>query len=399
MAARPKLSNKAARRYFMHRHGLCENAKSLAGVFDQLGFVQVDSISTVARAHHMIIHARYPRYRQGDLARFVEIERGAFEHWTHDASIVAIAHYPYWKLRFERAAKALPLRWSKDRRDGFLAVIPDILQQIERSGPTCSSDVGTEEKKSSGGWWDWHPSKTALEFLWRTGALAVSHRRGFRKFYDLPDRVIPKTHLGATPSVQETIDWACQTAVNSLGFATSGEIAAFLDKVTPAEARKWCAQQQKQGALIEVDIEAFDGGLRPSFARPDALQAAQNAPAPSRQIRILSPFDPVLRDRDRTLRLFGFHYRIEVFVPAAKRQYGYYVFPVLEGDTLIGRIDMKADAKTGQLTVTRFWQEDSIKMGSGRRARIKSAIERTGRLADAKTTIYAPGWLGEAQRQ
>ena len=135
------------------------------------------------------------------------------------------------------------------------------------------------------------------------------------------------------------------------------------------------------------------------MARPDVFEEAQAAPKPPGQIRIMSPFDPALRDRKRAERLFGFHYRIEVFVPAAKREYGYYVFPVLEGDRLIGRLDMKADAKSRLLDVTRFWPEPSVRLGDARVKKLTTAIERTRRLSGAQETRFDADWLAAPQRQ
>ena len=396
---RPVLDNTSARRLFLHRHGLCQNAKSLADIFDRLTFVQVDSINTVARAHHMILHARMPSYRQPQLAGFLQRDRGAFEHWTHDASMVRMADYPFWKLRFQRSAVRLQDQWAKHRREGFAEVVPKVLEQVTRNGPTCSADVGVGEKRSSGGWWDWHPSKTALEYLWHSGQLAVCHRHNFRKYYDLPARVIPQHLLDHTPSEAETIDWACNRAIDSLGFATTGEIAAFFAKISPAEAKGWAVQALADGRLIEIDVEGADGSARTALARPDVFEEAQAAPKPPGQIRIMSPFDPALRDRKRAERLFGFHYRIEVFVPAAKREYGYYVFPVLEGDRLIGRLDMKADAKSGLLDVTRFWPERSVRLGNARVKKLTTAIERTRRLSGAQETRFDADWLAAPQRQ
>ncbi|MCY4178838.1 MAG: winged helix DNA-binding domain-containing protein, partial [Litoreibacter sp.] len=126
-------------------------------------------------------------------------------------------------------------------------------------GACCSADVGADEKRSSGGWWDWHPSKTALEYLWRTGALSVCHRRGFRKYYDLTENVIPPEYLNARTYLEETVDWACNAALDRLGFATSGELANFWDLTTKEEAKTWCARGVADQSLIEIEVEGADG--------------------------------------------------------------------------------------------------------------------------------------------
>ncbi|MEP0233221.1 crosslink repair DNA glycosylase YcaQ family protein [Roseibium sp.] len=399
-AALPHLPNSTARRLFMSRHGLLQTPKGpgkgsdLLGVIEDLGFVQLDSINTVARAHHMIIAARRPAYREKFLKSLYEKDGHLFEHWTHDASVIPIRFYPHWKLKFARDAEKLKGRWRNWRRDGFEEKFDAVLKRIEAHGPVTSGDVGKDEERKSGGWWDWHPSKTALEYLWRSGQLAVCRRDGFQKVYDLSTRVIPQQQLAALPDPQDTVSWACEEALTRLGFATSGEIAAFFDIVTPQEAKSWCAQELAVGRIIEVMIGCGeDLTPRRSFAFPDVLAEADALEAATSRLRILSPFDPMLRDRKRAERLFGFHYRIEVFVPEPKRKYGYYVFPVLEGERLVGRIDMKAFRAEDRLQVTAFWPEQGIKTSKGRLAKLDGELARMARFAGVSRVDYADGWL------
>jgi len=397
----PRLSNAQARRLFLHKHALAEQPSGrakgadLLTLIERLGFVQLDSINTVARAHDMILYARRPAYRAQNLQRVYEKDRALFEHWTHDAAVIPMAFYPHWNLRFQRDADLLKRRWSNWRRDGFEARFAEVLAHIRDHGPCSSSDVGTDEKKSSGGWWDWHPSKTALEYLWRSGALTVVGRRGFQKRYDLTERVIDRTLLetNARPEAAETIGWCCASALDRLGFATSGELAAFWDTVTPAEAKIWCAEALTQGRIIEAEITCANGTLRRVFARPDLLEEAAKAPEPSGRIRVLSPFDPALRDRKRAERLFDFHYRIEVFVPEAKRKYGYYVFPLMERDRLIGRIDMKSQRDAGTLAVRAVWPEPSLRWSDARTRRLEAELQRVARFAGLDEVRFDNGWL------
>lgn len=395
------LDNGAARRLFLDRHALAEapvgpaKGADLLALIERLGFVQLDSINTVARAHDMILYSRRATYRPTHLKRLYEREKALFEHWTHDAAVIPMAYYPHWHLRFRRDAEALKARWRNWRRDGFEERFEAVLRHVRDHGPVCSSDVGKDEKKGSGGWWDWHPSKTALEYLWRSGALAVTGRQGFQKYYDLSERVIETALLdrASQPDEQESVQWFCNAALDRLGFATSGELAAFWDTVTATEARKWCAEQLAKGEIVEVDVTSQDGSLRRCLARPDiAGQAGHVAPLPGR-IRVVSPFDPALRDRARALRLFGFHYRIEVFVPAAKRQYGYYVFPLLQRDRLIGRIDMKARRNSGTLNVRALWPERKIRWTAAKTAYLESELTRVARFGGLDSVTFEQGWL------
>ena len=199
------ISNQDARRLLLYLHGLSgAPSRQLTGpglldLVMHMGFVQVDSINTIERAHHMILFARNLTYRQGQLAHLLETERALFENWTHDAAIIPMQFYHYWTLRFDREQERLRTAWRQRRRHGFEAYIEQVLRHIRANGAVMARDLGTEQKKGAQGWWDWHPSKTALEYLWRCGDLAITRRDGFQKVYDLAARVIPATARAAKP--------------------------------------------------------------------------------------------------------------------------------------------------------------------------------------------------------
>ncbi len=396
-----RLNNRQARTMFMDRHALLEQpaggskGEDLLRLIHRLGFVQLDSINTVARAHDMILYARRPSYRPRNLKRLYERDRALFEHWTHDAAVIPMDFYRHWHLRFLRDADMLKARWKNWRRDGFEQRFETVIQHIRDHGPVGSSDVGKDEKKGSGGWWDWHPSKTALEYLWRSGALTVIGREGFQKRYDLTERVID-TQLcpgSIACDVDATVDWLCNAALDRLGFATSGELAAFWDTVSASEAKAWCDQALTKGIIAEIFVECADGNDRKVFARPEICEQVAALPEAPGRIRVLSPFDPMLRDRKRAERLFGFHYRIEVFVPEPKRIYGYYVFPLMEGNRMIGRIDMKAHRNHGNLHVRAMWPEQSVRWSDARTRRLEAELDRVRRFADLDTIDFARNWL------
>lgn len=391
------LPNGPARRLFLQKHLLSGlepgpgRGTDLLSVIQRLGFVQLDSINTVARAHDLILFSRRPSYRPRTLELLLERDRAVFEHWTHDAAVIPTEFRPHWHLKCARDAKRLRGLYKKWRQHEFEHLLDTVLESVQARGPVCSSDLDTGRDRKSEGWWDWHPEKTALEYLWRSGRLSVDKRVSFRKFYDLTDRVLPPGAL-CEPDC-ETVDWACSGALERLGFATAGELAAFWDIVSNAEAKAWAADALATGRVIEVDVEGADGRLRRSLAFPKV--AASDSAQPTGRIRVLSPFDPALRDRNRAERLFGFSYRIEVFVPEAMRKFGYYVFPLLEGDRLVGRIDMKADrSKQGaKLRVTKLWPETGVKFGKARMARLMAELERVARFADCQNIDFAPGWV------
>ncbi|MFO1175335.1 MAG: crosslink repair DNA glycosylase YcaQ family protein [Paracoccaceae bacterium] len=398
--ALPRLDNATARRVFLAAHALAEpptgpaKGAELLALIRRLGFVQVDSINTVERAHHMILWARRQSYRPENLRPLLERDRVLFEHWTHDAAVIPTEFLPYWQLRFARDHAAIPDRWEGWQGTAFRGKVDAVLAHIRAHGPVGSGDVGGDEARGSGGWWDWHPSKAALEYLWRAGRLAVCRREGFAKIYDLAERVYPAC---AAPDAAETVDWACRSALERLAFATSGEIAAFWGKISPDEAKAWCASALARGDIAEVLIEGADGRERRCFALPGLAESAAESPDPPDRVRILSPFDPALRDRNRTERLFGFHYRIEVFVPEARRQYGYYVFPVLEGSRLIGRIDLKCRRDESALAIAAFWPEPGIRLSKARLDRIRAELDRLGRFAGCPHLAFADDWIRAAK--
>jgi uncharacterized protein len=395
----------------MQRQGLSDAphkpfAKNdLRQLIHQLGFVQIDSIRTVERAHHMILFARNQNYRPEQLRQLLEDDRHLFEHWTHDAALIPTEFYPHWQQRFVRAEERLRERWRKQRpkvRAGgknisFEDMMDQVKGHVQETGPTMSRDLKPKDenrKKAKNGWWEWHPSKTALEFLWRTGDLSITRREGFQKVYDLSSRVIPDHVRSDDQSEHETfVDWACNTALDRLGFAASGELAAYWGSINAADAKAWCTKNLGNH-LIEVTVgSADDSPPKSVFTRPALIDELADLPDPSDRIRVLSPFDPLIRDRKRLQRLFNFDYRIEIFVPEAKRKYGYYVFPLLERDRLIGRIDMKAQRNDNRLHVTGLWLEPGVKFTKGREKKLTSELNRHARFISLDDVTFDDGFL------
>lgn len=392
------IPNPRARRLFLERHALSDTPSgpatgpALHDLIERIGFVQVDSINTVARAHDMILWSRRQSYRPLALKRLLERDRSLWEHWTHDASILPTRLHGVWQHRFQRDAVRLAANWRSWFREGYEAQFDSILDRIARDGPVGTADVGEGEVRGKGGWWDWHPSKTALEWLWRTGKLAITRRDGFAKIYDLTERVIPEAHRAPVPE-EEVCDWACRSALWHLGFGTSGEIKAYWNAVSPEAAKLWCREALLRGEIIEAEVEGAAGQRRKVFVFPEVLE--EEPPEPTSRLRILSPFDPALRDRDRAEFLFGFFYRIEVFVPEPKRQYGYYVFPVLEGDRLVGRIDVKAFRDAGALRVKAFWPEAGLWLTKARRAKLEAELDRLAAFSGCERVEFLDEWERE----
>ncbi len=345
-----------------------------------LGYVQLDSINVIERAHHLTLFARNRSYLKSHLESLYK-RAHVFEHWTHDASLLPIEWYSHWHHQRGRFTKRVEAKqWLKLRLgDDPQSIIATVLARIEREGPLLSSDFEHIEQHT-GGWWNWKPAKAALEYLWWRGDLTIIARPNFHKVYDLTTRHITPEHRAEPVDREAFITWAVAGAIHRLGVATPKEIAAFFAVISLAEARTELEAMADRG---EVDAMLV-GGQPPvrSFAAPDWEQRLRRARTQLESLddepRLLSPFDPIARDRARLLRLFDFNYRFEAFTPEAKRVHGYYVLPILKRDRLIGRVDLKHDRKAGELRAMGLWWE-----GKADVAGLKRAMERLAQFIGA----------------
>lgn len=383
MAAPEAVPLVAARRLFLGAQGLLDGPARRATVATvealvrRLGFVQMDSIHVVARAHDLILGSRLPGYRPEHLQRLLEEQRRLFEGFTHDASAIPMAHYPHWKPRFRRdEARMRDHAWWQHHFRGTdaEAVLAHVVARIRAEGPLMSKDFEHPEKRGS--WWGWKPQKAALDFLWRSGVLAIAGRQAFQKRYDLTERVLPEGHQTPEPAPEAHVDWACATAAERLVCFTPKELVAFWDALDLPTAKTWCQRALRAGTLQQVLVGSADGRApQPAFALADWEARQRRLPDPPDGMRLLAPFDPILRDRARASRRFGFDYRFEAFVPEAKRVHGYYVLPILEGDRLVGRLDPKLHRDRGELEVRGLWWEAGVKVTRARRRALEAAVE------------------------
>src|SRR5262245_29270838 len=395
----PEVDPAAARALFLAAQGLLDDpgrpatTASVARLIDRLGFVQLDSINRVERAHHLILGTRLDRYRPALLDRLAFEKRRLFEHRTYQmAAYIPVELFPYWKPRFARhAARLRKSRWFSGRLGGEAEkTIAAVRRRLEREGPLSARHFERAPEQPATGWWDWTPEKTALEFLWWTGVIATSSRDGCDEVYDLIERVLPEAHAAPVPEHAEIVEWACASALERLGAATPSELAKFWDAVSSREAAAWCHRAVSEGRAVHVRLGSQNGAKpKPGVALPDWERRARRAPAPPAELRLLAPFDPILRDRARLERMFAFDYRFEAFTPAAKRKYGYYVMPILERDRLVGRFDPRRDSARKALVVGGVWWERGVKPTRARRRALEDALEKLAERIGAKTVEIA----------
>lgn len=401
------LSPQAAGRVLLEAQGLLDDPDrrvspaTLQKLIERMGFVQIDTINVVERAHHLTLFSRVHGYEHAMLAKLIERRRSLWEHWTHDASVIPTQWFPHWKHRFDRYQRSIRRNaWWKAR----LGANPDetiamVRERIVKEGPLQSRDFEHDHENHplpEEGWWGWKPAKAALEHLWRGGELTIIKRINFQKVYDLTERAMPTQHFAPKPDIDEHVEWACHSALERLGVATPGEIAAFWHAIDPPAARKWCEQALHRGELIEVMVGDAQGG-KPrrslAFAANESMLRRANrisdAGDDSKMMRVLSPFDPVLRDRKRCQRLFGFDYRFEAFTPGPKRKYGYYVLPLLQGEALVGRINPKFHRDRGELVIDGVWWEHGVKPTKARKAALNEALDRLARFIGAERVRIA----------
>lgn len=382
-----RISNRQARWLWLHAQGLSETPTGpldLIKIIRQLGFVQLDTIQNVVRAHHHILWSRNQNYREPLLDKLYKGQRAVFEHFTHDASVIPIEFYPKWSRQFKRLGERTSRSdWYKHPLN--LKEVEAIKQRIAEEGPlsTHAFDTKIEGKKEM---WARPPHKKALDHMWYAGELSTSHRENFVKYYDLTERVIPVRFRDSESDDDSNIDWLCRNALDRLGFGSPGDIQRFWAAMDAKEARLWVESNRKN--LVPLLIETPDRRTFEVFADENIEQRLARLTKPSSRLRILNPFDPVIRDRDRLQRLFGFEYRNEMFVPPAKRKWGYYIYPLLEGDRFVGRVELKGDRKAGQLIVHNIWQEPKVRWSSKRQGKLEAELQRFGRLAGLNEIVW-----------
>ena len=313
---------------------------------DRLSLHQIDSVNVLVRAHYLPAFSRLGPYDRSliDAAAWgVRRKRRLFEYWAHEASLLPLSLHPLLRWRMARADrgeagwKGLRL-FAGERRteaEGFL-------KRIRNEGPSAASDL--EEKRGRSGWWEWGEAKQALEWLFWAGHITTATRRGgFERVYDLTERIIPSEILARpTPDETEAHRALIERAAQALGVATAQDLRDYF-RLGPGEARRAIDSLIEAAVLKPVEVPGWThlAYLHRDARRPRRISARA----------LLAPFDPLVWERSRALRLFDFHYRIEIYTPADKRQHGYYVLPFLLGDRLVARLDLKADRQAGRLLV------------------------------------------------
>ena len=379
------LSAAAARRIALAAQGFADprppgrvDARHIRRLLGQIGLLQLDSVNVFCRSHYLPVFARLGPYRRDLLDKLTAhtdgpVRRELFEYWAHEASLVPTKTHPLLRWRMARAdSEPWPgiRRIAKDKPH----LLDDVLEMIEQVGPIRASETGISPiEPRPGHMWNWHDGKIALEYLFYAGRVTAARRVNFERLYDLPERVLPPEILATpTPQREDAERDLIRIAARAHGIGTEPDLRDYF-RMSHASSKRAVSELVESGELLPVTVEGWSA--------PAYLWHAARRPRWITARALLSPFDSLVWFRPRTERIFNFRYRIEIYTPAPKRVYGYYVLPVLLGEELVGRVDLKSDRQAGVLRV----QAAHLEAG-------QDAHYVAHELADELATTA--GWLG-----
>jgi len=348
-----KLSNDQARRIAVAAQGLAEprpggriDRRHYRRLLERTGLLQLDSVNVLQRSHYLPVWSRLGAYPIASLDHFTARSGEMYEYWGHVASLLPVARYPLFRWRMDAIRPWPRVQRVMDEHPGYVEMV---FEEIAAHGPLTVSDL-SDPGARTGPWWGHGKGKTALDWLFSKGRIAAYRNASFGRLYDLPERVIPAEHLEApAPERTDAYRELLLLAARHHGVGTATDIGDYYRLHLPT-ARPLLEELADSGALQRVEVTGWGQSayLHPEARLPRQIEGAT----------LLSPFDSLVWERSRTERIFGFHYRIEIYVPEPQRVYGYYVLPFLLDGELVGRVDLKADRKTGALLVRGSFHEE-----------------------------------------
>jgi hypothetical protein len=324
---------------------------NLTGFAADVGGIQIDSINVLERAHHLTLWSRFGPYDRARLETWIYRDRALFEYWAHAACFVPTTRYGIWRRAMldYRSTYIVWGRWLKKHRN--LKVVEEVEAAVRARGPLGNADFERPGNRKAGGWWSWKPATHALHYLWMSGRTAVHSRVHFQKRFDVAERVLPEALAQRVPDDAEFHRWHVRASLHAMGAATEQDLHGYMTfpRTKATQRRRTLQEMVRDGEVAEVLVEnggspARNGRSVPWYALKEdlpVLAAAARRRAASKGTTFLAPFDSFLWHRERTSRLFGFDYRIEVYTPGHKRVHGYYTLPILHDGQLIGRMDGK----------------------------------------------------------
>lgn len=381
----PQLTTAQARRVAVAAQGFASapparavTRADLRRLIGRIQVLQLDSVSVAVRAHYAPVFSRLGPYDRDvlDAAAWSHSARSPrllVEYWAHEAALMAVEDWPLLRWRMREYTGG---RWGVEVVEENPRLVDDVVSAVAELGPSTAGQIEAHlksgTKRGKGAWWNRSETKWVAEALFASGVLTTAHRTGFARHYDLVERVLPADVVAREIDDAEAVRELILRAATALGVATEADIRDYF-RLRPDQSRPAIADLVAAGELEPVQVD--------EWTAPAYLRTGQAVPRSDRGTALLCPFDPLIFFRPRVERLFGFHYRIEIYTPAAKRQYGYYVWPLLLDGELVARVDLKADRNSGALHVPGAFIEPG-----------RDPARVAGELADQLATMA--GWLG-----
>ena len=383
------LTKKTVRRLMLEKQGFGERPASVTKedvykAVDRLGCLQIDTINVVERAHYLTLWSRLGNYDKELLHQLAYEDRKLFEYWAHAASYVPMKDFRYYTrpMRVRRERYAHGYDWARAEPE----VMEHVLERVRKEGPLSTKDFEHKRKTRSQGWWDWKPAKIALEALFGAGILLISHRENFQRYYDLAERILPPNIDTTEPTEEECLHFHALRTIGCLGLAQPGDLRTYFQPwsiMLRRTAKQWKAILEnlvEEGDVIRFDVE---GERNPYYCLTEDSQQVEEPKSEFNDARLLNNFDNLLWNRKQIQNLFGFKVKLEAYIPAAKRKYGYYNLPILWGDRLVGRIVPKMDRKRGVLIVHSVWHEPWFKPDEDFEERYTETLQEFARFHGA----------------
>jgi uncharacterized protein YcaQ len=366
------LSAGAARRVALAAQGFGRapaarvGTRQLNGLIQRLGLLQIDSVNVFERSHYLPAFARLGPYDRALLDRLTftpgspATESGYTEVWGHEAAFVPVADWPLFRFRQRRFREKYLAGKDSWGLTAGAGTIDWVRAELAAKGPLAASEIEHDANERQGPWWGWSEVKQALEVMFRSGELATAGRVRFERRYALAEQVLPASVLARDPAEPDAVRELVRRSVRALGIGTLSDVADYYRLYT-AQTKTALHELLDAGEVERVHVRGWERGGRPlaAFVPPGV-----RVPRAIAATALLSPFDPIVWERERLLRMFGMHYRIEIYTPAPKRVYGYYTLPVLLDDEAVGRVDLKSDRQAGVLRVQSAWAEEGRSPGA-----------------------------------
>ncbi|NHK32899.1 MAG: winged helix-turn-helix domain-containing protein [Asgard group archaeon] len=378
-----EVEQEKAQQFVLETQGLVTNkpSKSVLDVINRIHNIQIDTISVVARSHDLTVFSRLENYKEKDIWNHLK-SKELFEGYSHALCLLPIKEYPFYKWRMNQYT-------TTDKNpywDKWLSInqktVNHVLTRIKKEGALSSKDFKVPENRKSKGWFDWKEEKRALEYLFYCGKLLISHRIGFQKFYDFPERVLPAYIENEPMEIAKIPEYLVNVIFSSIGLGDYEEFRNYITsravrqlwKNKPALMINFLEEKVVDGTLVEVNI---DGIEQKQYALSKlASKLEKNKPIESTESKLINPFDNIARDRKLLLKLWNFDYKLEAYTPPPQRIFGYYLMPILDGCKFVGRLEPKAHRKEGFLEVKSIYFEDWFKPTAQFYQRLAKGLEK-----------------------